>query len=45
VGPLHRFDVVYVTRKAIADENLFMKQFIRDALPIDFSLFYDVTEF
>jgi protein involved in polysaccharide export with SLBB domain len=45
VGPLHRFDVVYVTRKAIADENLFVKQFIRDALPIDFSLFYDVARF
>jgi protein involved in polysaccharide export with SLBB domain len=45
VGPLRRFDVVYVTRKAIADENLFVKQFIRDALPIDFSLFYDVARF
>src|SRR5262245_38688362 len=45
IGPLKRFDVVYVTRKAIADENLFVKQFIRDALPIDFSLFYDVARF
>jgi len=45
IGPLHRFDVVYVTRKMIADENLFVKQFIRDALPIDFSLFYDVARF
>ena len=45
VGPLRRFDVVYVTRKMIADENLFVKQFIRDALPIDFSLFYDVARF
>lgn len=45
VGPMKRFDVVYVTRKAIADENLFVKQFIRDALPIDFSLFYDVARF
>jgi len=45
IGPLRRFDVVYVTRKIIADENLFVKQFIRDALPIDFSLFYDVARF
>lgn len=45
VGPLRRFDVIYVTRKAIADENLFVRQFVRDALPIDFSLFYDVARF
>ena len=45
IGPLHRFDVVYVSRKMIADENLFVKQFIRDALPIDFSLFYDIARF
>jgi polysaccharide export outer membrane protein len=45
VGPLRRFDVVYVTRKVIADENLFMKQFVRDSLPIDFSLFYDIARF
>lgn len=45
VGPMRRFDVVYVTRKAISDENLFVKQFIRDALPVDFGLFYDVTKF
>jgi protein involved in polysaccharide export with SLBB domain len=45
IGPMKRFDVVYVTRKAIADENLFVKQFVRDALPIDFSLFYDVAKF
>lgn len=45
IGPLRRFDVVYVTRKMIADENLFVKQWIRDALPIDFSLFYDVAKF
>ncbi|HVY88035.1 MAG TPA: polysaccharide biosynthesis/export family protein [Hyphomonadaceae bacterium] len=45
IGPMKRFDVVYVTRKAISDENLFVKQFIRDALPIDFSLFYDVARF
>ncbi len=41
--PLRRFDVVYVTRKPIADQNLFVRQYIRDALPIDFSLFYDIA--
>jgi protein involved in polysaccharide export with SLBB domain len=45
IGPLRRFDVVYVSRKVIVDENLFVKQFVRDALPIDFSLFYDVAKF
>jgi protein involved in polysaccharide export with SLBB domain len=45
IGPLRRFDVVYVTRSPIADENLFVKQYVRDALPIDFSLFYDVARF
>lgn len=41
--PLRRFDVVYVTRKPIADQNLFVQQYIRNALPIDFSLFYDIA--
>jgi protein involved in polysaccharide export with SLBB domain len=45
IGPLQRFDVVYVTRKAIADENLFVQQYIRNALPIDFSFYYDVNRF
>lgn len=45
VGPLRRFDIVYVTRSAIADENLFMQQYIRNALPIDFGLFYDISRF
>lgn len=45
IGPLRRFDVVYVTRSAIADENQFVRQYIRNALPIDFSLFYDVARF
>lgn len=43
IGPLRRFDVVYVSRKRIADENLFMQQFIRDALPINFGLVYDLA--
>ena len=42
-APLRRFDVVYVTRKPIANQNLFVRQYIRDALPIDFSLFYDIA--
>ncbi len=45
IGPLRRFDVVYVTRKAIADENLFVQQYIRNALPVDFGLYYDITRF
>ena len=44
IGPLKRFDVVYVNRKRIADQNLFVQQFIRNALPIDFSLYYDVLD-
>ncbi|MEM9054511.1 MAG: polysaccharide biosynthesis/export family protein [Pseudomonadota bacterium] len=42
-APLRRFDVIYVTRKPIADQNLFVRQYVRDALPIDFSLFYDIA--
>ncbi|WP_300380961.1 polysaccharide biosynthesis/export family protein [Henriciella sp.] len=41
--PLRRFDVVYVPKSAIAEENLFMQQWFRNALPIEFSLFYDVS--
>ena len=42
-GPLQRFDVVYVSRTWIAKENLFVQQYVRNALPVDFSLFFDVT--
>jgi polysaccharide export outer membrane protein len=45
IGPLQRFDVIYVTRTAIAEQNLFVKQWIRDALPFDFTLFYDIARF
>lgn len=41
--PLRRFDVVYVPRSAIAEENLFVQQWIRAALPIEFSLYYDIA--
>lgn len=42
-GPLQRFDVVHVSRSWIAEENLFVQQYVRDALPVDFSLFFDVA--
>ncbi|MEE2879632.1 MAG: polysaccharide biosynthesis/export family protein [Pseudomonadota bacterium] len=41
--PLRRFDVVYVPRTAIAEENLLMQQWFRSALPIQFSLYYDIS--
>ncbi len=41
-GPLQRFDVVYVPRSRIAEQNQFIQQWVRNALPIEFSLFYDV---
>lgn len=40
--PLQRFDVVWVPRSAIANQNLFIQQYVRGALPLDFSLFYDI---
>lgn len=42
-GPLQRFDVVYVPRSAIANQNQFIQQYVRNALPIQFSLFYDIA--
>ncbi len=41
--PLRRFDVVYAPRSRISEQNQFVQQFIRDALPVQFSLFYDVS--
>ncbi|HVV31724.1 MAG TPA: polysaccharide biosynthesis/export family protein [Vitreimonas sp.] len=41
--PLSRYDVVYVPRSGIAQINLFMQQYVRDALPIQFSLYYDLN--
>jgi protein involved in polysaccharide export with SLBB domain len=40
--PLRRFDIVYVPSTRISDQNQFVEQYIRNALPIQFSLFYDV---
>lgn len=42
IGPLQRFDVVYVPRSPISEVGLFMQQYVRDALPVNFSLFYDL---
>lgn len=42
-GPLQRFDVVYVSPTWIAKENLFVQQYIRNALPVDFSLVFDLA--
>jgi protein involved in polysaccharide export with SLBB domain len=41
--PLRRFDIVYVPRSSISRQNQFVQQYIRDALPIQFSLFYDIN--
>ena len=41
--PLRRFDVVYVPETTIARQNRIIQQYVRDALPIQFSLFYDVS--
>ncbi len=41
-GPLRRFDIVYVPKSKIAEENLFMLQWFRAALPVEFRAFYDV---
>lgn len=43
LGPLQRFDVIYIPKTRIAQHNLFMQQYIRDALPIDFSFVYDLA--
>ncbi len=41
--PLQRGDVVVVPRSNIAELNLFMRQYIRDALPISFGFTYDLS--
>jgi polysaccharide export outer membrane protein len=40
---LGRYDVLYVPRSRISQVNLFVQQYVRDALPIQFSLFYDLA--
>jgi protein involved in polysaccharide export with SLBB domain len=39
---LQRYDVVYVPRSPISQVNLFMQQYVRDALPVQFSFYYDL---
>ncbi|HUO22005.1 MAG TPA: polysaccharide biosynthesis/export family protein [Caulobacteraceae bacterium] len=36
-APLRRFDVVYVPRTSVSEVGLWMQQYMRDALPIQFS--------
>ena len=43
LGPLQRFDVIYVPKSRIAQHNQFIQQYIREALPIDFSFVYDLS--
>lgn len=42
-GPLQRFDVLYVPKSKIAEQNQFIQQYVRNALPIDFSFYYDIA--
>lgn len=42
LAPLQRYDVVYVPRSPISQVNLFMQQYVRDALPVQFSFYYDL---
>jgi polysaccharide export outer membrane protein len=42
-GPMERFDVIYVPKSRIAVQNQFIQQYIRNALPIDFSFYYDIA--
>lgn len=35
--PLRRFDIVYVPRTSVAEVGIFMQQYVRDALPVQFS--------
>lgn len=41
--PLRRFDVVYVPRSRISEQNQFVQQILRTALPLPFMVFYDTS--
>lgn len=43
-GPLQRFDVVYVPKSPIARQNLFLQQYFRNALPLDFNFYYNLAD-
>ncbi|MBL1430101.1 MAG: polysaccharide export protein [Robiginitomaculum sp.] len=40
--PLRRGDVIYVPRSTIGNINIFMQQYIRDALPVTFGVNYNL---
>lgn len=40
---LSRYDVVFVPRSRIGQVGLFMQQYVRDALPVQFSFYYDLN--
>ena len=42
--PLQRYDVIYVPRTPIANQNRFMSQYVRKALPLDFFVVYDLAD-
>ena len=42
-APLSRYDVVFVPRSHIGQVGLFMQQYVRDALPINFNVYYDLN--
>ncbi|MEM0986960.1 MAG: polysaccharide biosynthesis/export family protein [Pseudomonadota bacterium] len=41
--PLARYDVIHVPRSRIANQNRFVSQYLRRALPLDFFVFYDLS--
>lgn len=43
-APLNRYDVVFVPRSRIGEVGLFMQQYVREALPIDFGFYYDLND-
>ncbi len=43
--PLQRGDIVYVPRSTIGNINLFMQQYVRDALPVNFALTYNLVPY
>lgn len=40
---LARYDVVYVPRSRIGQIGLFMQQYVREALPVQFNVYYDLN--
>jgi polysaccharide export outer membrane protein len=44
LGPLQRYDVVYVPRTKVAEVGRFMQTYVREALPIQFGLYYNLAD-